>query len=225
VVGAGLGLAALAAGLALAFGAWRGRQRALAEFGAREVAPLVEPLAEAVPPGVGPAQWRRTVESGRALLVALAASGALERPALERLAGELRARVAGATPGRSAGVLGGIWTDLEDRAGPVLTRARRFDLASSLHDLARRAPPGLGAEDWALAVVTTRAMLVRASDPSRMSAADRRALHERLVGRLGRVGAGEEAEALADVWAIVGGDRPGGFDRPAILAGPGLSAR
>jgi hypothetical protein len=108
--------------LYVAFRDWRARHRALAEFGRAAVAPAVEPLAGLRPPGVDPADWSRAVADTRAMLVALTASGLLDRPRMEALRDELRGRVARARDETAVETLRSLWDDMEARAGPVLTR-------------------------------------------------------------------------------------------------------
>lgn len=221
VIAAGLATLAVAAILAVAFGAWRSRQRALAEFGASRVATTVLPLAERVPPGLGPEEWGRVVEQARRLVVALTGAGALDRRQMEDLRAELRDRVASARPETAAGVLDRIWTDLEDRAGPVLTRAPRFQLPATVSALAHLEPPGVAPADWSLATLRTRAALAAASDPSRMPSAERRALRDELMGITAGVEAEGAVEALGAVWDRVGPLVPEGFGRPQGLGDGG----
>ena len=211
---------AVAVGLGLAFRAWKAHQLALAEFGAREVAPVVDPLAERVPTGVEKAEWGRVVAQGHRLLVALTGSGALDRGRLEALRDELRERIAEARPETAAFVLNAIWTDLEDRAGPVLTRAPKFQVPATVHPLASLRPPDVAPDAWALALLRTRAALAAASDPVRLPPADRRALQEDLLGLTAGVKAEAAVATLADVWDRAGPSIPEGFERPEI-AGEG----
>jgi hypothetical protein len=104
----------------LAFLDWRTRYRALAEFGAKEVAPLVDPLASRVPQGVDPEAWRRAVDDTHGMLVALTGAGVLDRPQIEAIRAEVASRVARATPATARVELTALWDDLERRAGPVL---------------------------------------------------------------------------------------------------------
>lgn len=215
---AGLAVAlAVAVGLGLAFRSWKAHQLALAAFGARTVAPVVDPLADRVPPGIDPAEWGRVVAQGRRLLVALTGSGALDRARMEGLRIELRDRVAEARPETSAVVLNGLWNDLEDQAGPLLSRSPGFAVPAIVHPLARLQPPGVAPEDWALALIRTRAALAAATDPVRMPAADRQGLLMDLLALTSGVKDDQAVAALADVWERAGASVPEGFARPAIL--------
>ncbi len=207
---------AVAGGLGLAFRAWKVHQLALAEFGARNVAPVVDPLAGQVPPGVTKEEWGRVVAQAHRLLVALTGSGTLDRNRMEALRDELRERVDSVRPETAALVLNGLWTDLEDRAGPVLTRAPKFQVPATVHPLASLRPPDVSPDDWALALLRTRAALAAASDPVRMSPVDRHALQENLLGLTAGVESEEAVAALADVWNRVGPSIPEGFERPEI---------
>ncbi len=104
----------------LAFLYWRATYRALAEFGANQVAPLVDPMAERVPPGVEPGAWKSAVADTHALLVALTGAGLLDRPTMEALRADVAARVARATPESARAELTRLWDDIEARAGPAV---------------------------------------------------------------------------------------------------------
>lgn len=124
VIGGAMALMVLWGTLSGAFLAWRARYEALRDFGARRIASQVEPLAGEVPPGVSPASWRGAVADTRAMLDAVTASGLLDRPAMERLGDDLRARVGRVRghPELARTELRRLWDEMEARAGPVLTR-------------------------------------------------------------------------------------------------------
>jgi len=105
----------------LGFLAWRREYRALAEFGATSVAPLVDPLADRVPPGVDPSAWRLAVADTRAMLVALTGASLLGRTQMEGLRDEVAAIVARASPATALKDLAALWDDLERKAGPVIS--------------------------------------------------------------------------------------------------------
>ncbi|MDR3639554.1 MAG: hypothetical protein P4L84_37480 [Isosphaeraceae bacterium] len=107
-------------GLYQTFRIWRSRVLARAAYGAREVAPAVDPLAQMVPEGVAPDDWRTAVGQTHELLVTLTGANLLDRPQMEQLRAELAARVAAARPETARTVLRSIWDDLCARAGPVL---------------------------------------------------------------------------------------------------------
>ena len=122
VIAAFLTIAALWLGLVLAFRDWKGRHQELAAYGAREVAPLVDPLAERVPPGVEPKEWRSAVADTHAMLETLTASGLLDqKETMEALRADLAARFAKASPETASGVLSNLWDEMQAKAGPVLT--------------------------------------------------------------------------------------------------------
>jgi hypothetical protein len=128
-------------GLELAFRAWKADYDALAAFGAAEVAPSVDPLAELAIPDVPPQSWTHAVAETHAMLVALTASGALDRDRLIELRDDLRARVARARPQTAKATLASIWDDLQRDAGPLIAP----DLATSpprgRHVQRHRRPP------------------------------------------------------------------------------------
>ena len=131
----------------LAFLYWRARYHALAEFGASQVAPLVDPLADRVPMGVDPIAWKKAVADTHGMLLALTGAGVLDRTQMEALRGDVAARVARATTPESArDELMALWDDLETKAGPVIapdvTPAARLPRADTPHGT--RGHPGRG---------------------------------------------------------------------------------
>ena len=217
-----LALAAVAAGLVVGFRGWKARQLALAAYGAEVVAPTVEGLLAKVPPEIDREDWAAIVGESHDLLAALTSAGLLDRPAMEALRAEVADRVAAATaegtaPDAGAVALNTLWNDLERRAGPVLTRAPKFQAPATLHELAGLAPPGVSNRDWEAAMLRTRALLASASDPARLSKDDRRALTEALAERLAGVKPGTARDALADAWEFGERLQPGTFHRPGLL--------
>lgn len=120
VIGAIVALVLIWAALFVAFRQWRSGRNALAAYGAREVAPLVDPLADRGPGDIHPKVWRRAVEDTHAMLVAATASGTIDRVEMERLRAELAARVARDTPATVREDLMRLWDEMEDRVGPIL---------------------------------------------------------------------------------------------------------
>jgi hypothetical protein len=122
VIAAGLAFAVFWGALYLAFRDWRVRYRERAAFGASQVAPAIDPLAETVPSGINRARWRQAVADTHAALVTLTASNLLDRAQMNSLRGEIAGRVARAQahPDRALDELAGLWNDLADRAEPVL---------------------------------------------------------------------------------------------------------
>jgi hypothetical protein len=106
--------------LALVFRDWRARYRERAAFGARQVAPTIDPLAQVVPPEIAPDAWRQAVDETRALLVTLTASNLLDLAQMHALRAEVRARVARARPETARAELAGLWDGIADRAEPVV---------------------------------------------------------------------------------------------------------
>ena len=120
VVGLVVGVLALWFGLELAFRGWKARYEALARFGASEVAPAIDPLAETVPPDIPPADWRAAVAQTHAMLLALTGAGALDRAQMDRLRLDVADRVARARPETALPILANLWDDLERDAGPLI---------------------------------------------------------------------------------------------------------
>jgi hypothetical protein len=104
----------------LAFLYWRATYRALAEFGAAQVAPLVDPLADRVPTGIDPSAWKSAVADTHAMLVALTGAGLLDRAQMEALRADVAARAARATPESARDELSRLWDAIEARAGPAV---------------------------------------------------------------------------------------------------------
>ena len=121
VVLAATGIALIWGSLYLTFLSWRANHRALAAFGAAEVAPLVDPLADRVPPGVSPRTWHSAVADTHAMLATVTSAGLLDRPGLEALRAEIRARVDRASPETEIQALSDLWDAMQKAAGPVLS--------------------------------------------------------------------------------------------------------
>jgi hypothetical protein len=117
-----LAIVVVAGGLALAFRDWRVHYRARAAFGARQVAPVIDPLAELVPPDISREAWRRTVAEAHAMLVALTASNMLDLADMQALRVELAERVRRARPETARADLAALWDELAHRAGPNLVK-------------------------------------------------------------------------------------------------------
>jgi hypothetical protein len=122
VIAAVLMIMVLAGGLALAFRDWRIRYRTRADFGARQVASAIDPLAELVPPGISQRAWRRTVAEAHAMLVTLTASNMLDLSDMSALRADLIARVRRARPETARAELATLWDELARRAGPNLVK-------------------------------------------------------------------------------------------------------
>jgi hypothetical protein len=112
--------------LYLVFREWRARYRERAAFGASQVVPAIDPMAEIVPPGVEPSSWRDAVKQTRALLLTVTASNLLDIDDLRALRAELFLAVARCRshPDSGIAVLAGVWNSIADRAGFLLNDSR-----------------------------------------------------------------------------------------------------
>jgi hypothetical protein len=112
--------------LYLAFRDWRQRYRARAAYGATRVAPVIDALADTVPPGVNSDEWKAAVRDTHALLITVTGANLLDLKEMQSLRGELEQVVARARarPDSARAELAGVWDKIEDRAGFVLRDAR-----------------------------------------------------------------------------------------------------
>jgi hypothetical protein len=122
VIVAGLVLVLVWGALQVVFRIWRSGYRRRAAFGATQVAPAIDPLADIVPPGVDAVAWRRAVAETHAALVTLTAANLLDLSQMQSLRADLAARVARARtrPETARDELAGLWNQLADQAGPIL---------------------------------------------------------------------------------------------------------
>jgi hypothetical protein len=208
-------LAAFALALFVAFRQWRSRHDSLADYGANRVAEALRPLADKVPPQLDPDAWARIVEQARRLVVGLTASGTMNIDQMRRLRAEIQELTLAARPETVAGSLESLWSDLERRAGPGLTRAPRFELASTISRLSRLEPPGLERERWLASVVNTRAMLTALAATGQIPTSERRRLRERIEAIVSKSKNETAVHDLHSVWDAVAMSRsiPAGFQR------------
>ncbi|WZO98455.1 hypothetical protein EP7_000034 [Isosphaeraceae bacterium EP7] len=106
--------------LTLAMGRWKADYLAKAEYGRSQVATVVDRFARLAPPDVPAEPWARAVADTHQMLVALTASGLLDRPAMDGLRAELEARVDRSKPETALAELSGLWDEIEAKAGPVV---------------------------------------------------------------------------------------------------------
>ncbi len=121
VIGSGLVLLMLCGPLPVAFYDWRARYRQRADFGAREVAPAIDPLADVIPAHVDPLAWRQAIRETHAMLVTLTGSNLLDLAGMRTLRAEITARVVRARPDTALVELTELWNDLTDRGEPVIS--------------------------------------------------------------------------------------------------------
>lgn len=225
VVALGVVLAALALALVVLFRQWRDRQGELADYGARNLATAVRPLADRVPPGIGPEEWARVVDQTRVALEILSATGVLELGQMQTLRRDLIRRIDPARPENAATILEGIWTSLERGAGPGLTQSPKLELAATIEPLTRSRPVDVSPGDWDLALARTRAMLIAAAtDPATAPPTRRRrALRDELAARLLQTRPERAVDDLAWIWRTMAeaGLVPEGFAAPRVRGNRG----
>jgi hypothetical protein len=102
----------------LVFREWRSRYRARAEFGATQVAPVIDALAETAPPGVNGQTWRDAVRETHNMLVLVTGANLLDIRQMQSLRDELEQVVARARahPETARDELAGVWNAMSDRA-------------------------------------------------------------------------------------------------------------
>ncbi len=108
--------------LYLVFRDWRSRYRARADFGATQVAPAIDPMAEVVPPVVDPTAWKEAVAATHSMLVTVTGANLLDVPQMEALREELQQIVSRARehPERAVHELASVWDAMSQRAEFVL---------------------------------------------------------------------------------------------------------
>jgi hypothetical protein len=90
-----------------------------------ELAIVVEPVATSVPPGIDPADWARALDQTRLMLVAVTASGELDREGVAELGNEFATRLSDTKPGTVRAELARIWDDLAVKLPAVVSRFPR----------------------------------------------------------------------------------------------------
>ena len=108
--------------LQVGFRLWRSGYQARATYGATEVAPIIDSLADVIPPATNPDAWRQAVAETHAMLVTLTAANLLDLSQMQALRNDLTARVARARahPETAPDELARLWNMLTDQAGPIL---------------------------------------------------------------------------------------------------------
>jgi hypothetical protein len=126
VLGAGLVLLLIWGALYLIFRDWRARYNERAQFGATQVAPVIDALADTPPPGVTAGDWRQAVRETHDLLVTVTGSNLLDRQQMLSLRQELEQTVARAQahPETARDELAGVWNLVADRAEFVFRDGR-----------------------------------------------------------------------------------------------------
>jgi hypothetical protein len=123
---AGLVFLVLWAVLYLSFRDWRARYHTRARFGETQVAPVIDALAETVPRGINPAEWREAIKQTHSMLLSVTGSNLLNFPQMQSLRAELEqaAKRARAHPDSAVDELALVWDSVADRAEFVLWDSR-----------------------------------------------------------------------------------------------------
>ncbi len=129
VVIAILVLAALWAVLFLFFREWRARYFVRAEYGASQVAPVIDGMKQVAPPGVDRSDWGDAVRRTRALVLTVTGSNLLSIDQMKALRAELTQNVERARerPETAVDELAAIWNSLAARAAFLFRDTRRTD--------------------------------------------------------------------------------------------------
>ena len=122
VLVAGTAILVLWGALYLVFHEWRERYRTRTSFGVTQVAPVIDPLAEIIPPGVGADAWQEAVRETHAMLVSVLSANLLDVRQMQLLRDELKQAVERARlrPETARDELASVWTAMADRAEFVL---------------------------------------------------------------------------------------------------------
>jgi len=119
---AGAAILLLWGALYLVFHKWRARYRTRTRFGVSQVAPVIDPLAEIIPPGVSAGAWQETVRETHSMLVSVLSANLLDIQQMQLLRDELKQTVERARlhPETARDELASVWTAMADRAEFVL---------------------------------------------------------------------------------------------------------
>ena len=103
--------------LYLVFRDWRTRYRARADFGATQVAPVIDAIAKVAPPGVDGQAWRDAVRETHSMLVSVTGANLLDIEQMQSLRAELEQAVARAEtqPETARDELAGVWNAMSER--------------------------------------------------------------------------------------------------------------
>ncbi len=122
VLVAGAAILVLWGGLYLVFREWRVRYHTRTSFGVTQVAPVIDPLAEIIPPEVDARTWQDAVRETHSMLVAVLSANLLDVQQMQLLRDELKQTVERAQlhPETARAELASVWTAMADRAEFVL---------------------------------------------------------------------------------------------------------
>jgi hypothetical protein len=141
VLVAGLVILSVWAALYVSFRDWRARYRSRAQYGATQVAPVIDTFAESVPPGINPVLWREAVAQTHAMLMSVTGSNLLDISQMQSLRAELEQSVQRARthPDLAVDELAEVWDLVADRAEFVLWDSR--SASGERHPRPRILPP------------------------------------------------------------------------------------
>jgi hypothetical protein len=231
VLVAGLAVLLIWGLLFLVFREWRARYRERASYGATQVIPAIDPMAEVLPPGVDPTAWQDAVDSTHDMLLTVTASNLLDVDEMRSLRAELEATVkrARARPETAIAELAGIWDEMAERGefffkdsrsrtGARHPRPRLLPtygetrVVPALRPLGRIVPPGVEPAEWRDALSRTSALLLAVTDSGWIDTTRMRALRSYLDQDVSRAESHPETavEELAGIWNTV-------FDRYAAI--------
>ena len=215
-------LTGLSLSLLVLFRQWRSQYGELSAYGVERVAGALAPLAKTVPGAVTPEEWERIVNQAREALVEVTASGALNLRDMRSARQQIQERINGVRPEIAAETLAGLWSSLEDQAGPLLSGRPRSGVSTAVHPLGNLQPPDLSSESWSLALVQTRAMLIALNRPTPLPKEKRDLLRTKIDTVLNGTTADRARTDLKRIWDIVREDHalPEGFSASVLDSQP-----
>jgi hypothetical protein len=204
-----------------AFREWRAQYRVRAAYGASQVVPAIDPLADVAPPDVDTGRWRDAVDRTHAMLLTVTGSNLLGIAEMRDLRDELDHTVerARARPETAVDQLAAVWDDMSERGEFLLkdTRALKEDrhprpgilpsyaedrVAPALDAFAGLDPPGVDLVQWRDVVDRTRDLLLEVTAARTISTLRMQDLRREFDQAVARARARPESavDELAAVW-------------------------